>query len=250
MKKLLVGAWVILLGFAANAQKEFEGKIVYEVKMEMPFLEQLMMTVMDTLPQAEKDAKLAEFRYSMDSLMKGTQEYYYKNGAYKSVLRFENVGMEVVQYFDAKKRLMYEYTPKENKATYFSVTEAEEGVADKAKVLPGNDRTILGVNCKAVEMKGKGYSYKAWYSPGKCPINPAQFKDHLYQGFNVYAAFAKAQPLRYSIESGLLNMHGTAIEVKEMTLSEDEFKVPSCKKTKTKPTNPYLEFAGMLGGDK
>ncbi|MCW5909029.1 MAG: hypothetical protein KIS94_14280 [Chitinophagales bacterium] len=250
MKKRVVVFIGLLLSLTLHAQKEFEGKIVYDVKMEMPFLEQMMLMFMDTLTQAEKEKALADFRHTMDSMLVIKQEYFYKNGSYKSLMKFPVLGVEVLQYFDKKKGLLYNYDPVKEEATYFSVKQKEEGCPEKYEV-SNKKATILGKSCTSLLATDAGYTTTTWYNSATGVINPEHFKSHKYQAFDVYTAKAKALPLKYSLETGFVNITATAIEIQSMSLKDEEFAIPKFKElTEVTPGNPLLNLGSQLGGMK
>lgn len=207
MKKVLFILFV-LFSVQASAQY-FEGEIIYQNTFKSKVAEM-------------KDDQLA-------AMMGSRQEYFIRDGAYKSVMN----GMYLQWQL---------YVPADNKL-YNKLANSEtlmwnDGGASVDSILDSkltkNATEILGYTCDELILICKSGIQKYYFSP-LLALDPSKFSKHKFGNWDVYTQKTKSIPLKMIIDSPQFTIESMATEVKPMKLDEKEFRLPENAKTEKSP---------------
>ncbi len=189
----------LLISVSVYAQT-FEGKISYQNKYTSRMKD----------PNSEQLA----------ALMGTTQEYYIKDGNYKTVTNGTLAQWQL-------------YNNKENKLFYKMSNSADiiwsDGSVNEDTVIKieknKNAEIILGYSCDELILYTKGGAQKYYYN-AKLSINPALFANHKYGNWYAYVKSAKAIPLKIVITNSQFTLENVATEIKKMKLEDNLFRLP------------------------
>lgn len=209
MKKLALLFFVTLYSFTSFAQN-FEGKIVYKNSYQ---------------------SKISGLSDQMLSTMMGTtQEYFIKEGSYKSL---SNGAMMAWQL----------YLPKDNKI-YTKMNEPEmliwdDGAENLDVILDSKINkavvVILGYTCDELILTCKSGIQKYYFST-QIPANKDFFKSHAYGNWYAFVSASGSLPLKTIIENSQFTIESEATEVLALKLDNKEFALPAGSKAEK---NPY-----------
>jgi hypothetical protein len=207
MKKTLFTLSFILLAFGLFAQS-FEGKVIYHnsYKSKSPNL---------------TDAQLT-------SMLGDTQNWYIKNGAYKSDINGSYIQSQI--YLNAENKL-YSKISSSEALLLIDAALGEDEIND-IQVNKGIV-DILGYKCDELIWTTKAGVQKYYFS-SKLPIDSQYFKNHKFANWYQYLEKAHAVPLKMSVQTPDLSIESIATEVTAMKLDDAMFKLPA----NTKPINP------------
>ena len=208
MKKIIVSLILAVSVFTASAQF-FEGRIVY------------MNSYKSNLPNVPD----SQFR----SIMGSTQEYFIKNGNYKSVM---NGSLVQWQLYNSKENKLY--TKMANSATILwndggvntdeiLKTEVNRGVTE-----------ILGLLCDELIMTCKS-GRQVYYFSSKLKVNTELFMQHKFGNWYAYLLKTNALPLKSVTINPQFILESVAIEVQPMQLQDAFFDMPVNSKTVKSP---------------
>jgi hypothetical protein len=197
MKKLFF--LVIILRSLVAAAQPFEGEIIYKISVKTKF-------------PAVSDEQWTK--------MIGTkQEYYTKQGKYKSVT---NGTLMEWQLYSNKDNKIYA------KGTS-SIVVWNDGSVNNDKVIKAeirkNAAVILGYSCDELTLTCKSGVQKYYFS-SKLPVEVKLYENHKFSNWYEYLKNAGALPLKTIIETDQLVMETVATEVKPMKLDDKIFALP------------------------
>lgn len=187
----------------------FEGKIVYKntYKSKMPNVSDEQFTTM----------------------MGSTQEYYIKNGDYKSVANGSFFQWQL-------------YVNKENKL-YSKMSNSEtllwnDGSTNSDQILKvevnKNITEILGYKCDEVVLTCKSGTQK-YYFNSKLSVDTKLFANHKFGNWYDFLSKSNSLPLKSIVDNGQFTLESLAIEVREIKLDKTFFDLPANSKTMKSP---------------
>jgi hypothetical protein len=207
MKKisLLLLLCANLLGFSQN----FEGKIVYENNYK------------------SKSEKITDQQFN--SMMGTKQEFYIKNGNYKSVVNGTYMLWQLYLNNDNKIYSQMANIP--------SVLWTDAAIANEQIIkseIKKNAAKILNYDCSELTLTCKSGVQKYYFS-SKFPIDAKVFEKHKYGNWYDYLVKANAVPLKSVIETAQFTLTSTATEVTPMKVEDSMFELPANVKTEKSP---------------
>jgi hypothetical protein len=193
----------------ASYGQSFEGKIVYKnaYKSKMP------------------NATDEQFT----SMLGSTQEYFIKNGDYKSVT---NGSFFQWQLYVNKENKLY------NKMANSETLLWNDGGTNPDTVLEAKvNKTvteILGYKCYELILTCRSGVQKIYFN-SKLAVDPKIFESHKFGNWYEYVSRTNALPLKFVIENAQFILESTATEVKPMKLESALFQLPTDAKTMKSP---------------
>ena len=179
--------------------QNFEGEIIYQNNIESRI-------------QGVTDAQLT-------SVVGSRQEYYIKDGHYKSVMNGQSI---IMQLYDWTTNRIYNKMAKSDTLYWFNAaTNTDDIISHEIK---RNAETILGINCDALILKTK-YGATTFYFGDNYKLDTNKFLNHEYGNWAFFVKNAGALPLKMVIESDKFKMISTAIEIKPMKLEGNFFSI-------------------------
>jgi hypothetical protein len=208
MKKISF-PFILLFFVATLIAQNFEGKITYDIQFKS---KNFMIS----------DAKLTE-------MMGNIQEYYFKDGNYKTIL---NGSMMQWQMYISKDLKLY------TKAAGSETIFWNDATENKDEVLSfqynKNAANILGYNCDELILNCKSGVQKYYFSK-EFPLDAALFKKHAFGNWYEYMKHAGAVPLKIEMDTKQFSMVQQATSVKEQKLNARLFELPADAKTAPSP---------------
>jgi len=210
MKKILIITFAILLSNLAVFGQSFEGKITYfnTYKSQNP-----------AMPDQE-----------WLSMMGSKQDYYIKDGIYKSISNGMTMQWQIYSNTDNR---LYSKTANSEIAFWNDALNNSDSVLSvklTKKVL-----TVLGYQCDELILKCESGVQK-YYFNSKLKVDVSLFAKHKLGNWSVFLKHSKSLPLKMVIETDFFIMESTATEIKEMKLSDTEFELPKGIKTQKFPS--------------
>jgi hypothetical protein len=198
----------IVLGSTLLAQ-QFEGKIIYDTKYKSKsFL--------------VSDAKL-------NDMMGNLQEYYFKDGNYKSVV---NGSMMEWQMYVQKENKLYTKAGGGNTIYWSDASKNPDEVISFE--INKNVTRILGYKCDELILKCKSGTQKYYFS-SDLKVDEKLFEKHLFGNWSEYIKHSKSLPLKVIVETGQFTLVQLATEVKPQKISSDIFEIPADAKLTKSP---------------
>ena len=193
---------LLLLFFLTSAYGQtFEGEIIYSNHFT---------------------SKIQNFTDEQLGKMIGTkQEYFIKDGNYKSFLNGQSVTM---QLYDYRTNRLYNKTVKTDTLYWFDASINTDGVISFE--IKRNADTILGNQCDAIIMKTQTGTTTIFYTT-QYKVDGKAYVNHNYSNWAFYTLKTGALPLKTIMETSSFKMESVAIEIKPMKLGEDYFKIDS-----------------------
>lgn len=149
------------------------------------------------------------------------QEYFIKEGNYKSIFNDQSVTM---QLYDYKTNRIYNKTPKSDTLYWFEAsTNTDEVLTFEVKK---NAEKILGNQCDAIIMKTKTVTTTIFYS-SLYKIDSTVYKNHHYSNWAFYVEKTQSLPLKTIVETNAFRMESTAVEIKPLELGTEYFNISS-----------------------
>jgi hypothetical protein len=208
MTKLYTFLIVAFFACTATAQT-FEGKIVYK----------------NTYKSKMAGTTDAQFTALMGSI----QEYFIKNGDYKSVMN--GTYMQWQLYRNTENKLY-------NKLATTDTIFWNDGAVNADRLLKTeinkNVTKVLGYACDEIIFTCKSGTYKYYYN-GDIQVDPALFVGHLCGNWHEYLAKTYSLPLKLVVETDQFSMESVATEVKAMDVDPSIFQLPKHANTKKNP---------------
>lgn len=208
MRKILL-IIAATLALTPTFAQSFEGKITYQnsIKSKMP-------TMADE---------------QFNSMMGTKQEYYIKEGNYKSV----NNGtfMQWQLYINKDNKL---YNKMSNTETILWNDASENADSILSSVVNKDALEILGYKCDELILTCKTGTQKYYYN-SKLGVNTKLFINHKYGNWYDYLKRSNALPLKMIIDNQQYTMESVATEIKTVKLDDKEFKLPANAQTEKSP---------------
>jgi hypothetical protein len=199
----------MLLTVFASYGQTFEGKIIYAntYKSKIPNVSDAQFTTM----------------------MGTTQEYYIKNGNYKSLA---NGAIFQSQYYISTENKLY---------TKMSNSEAflwNDGASNPDEVLKSELNKgvieILGYKCDELVLTCKSGIQK-YYFNARFAVDPKLFVNHKFGNWYDFVSKSNALPLKSVIDNAQFSLESTATAINEIKLDNSFFALPANAKTMKSP---------------
>lgn len=190
--------------------QSFEGKIVYKniYKSKMPNVTDEQFTAM----------------------MGSTQEYFIKNGDYKSVANGSFFQWQL--YVNKDNKLYSKMAKSETLFWNDGATNPDEVL--KPEINKGVTE-ILGYKCDELILTCKSGTQK-YYFNSKLSVDTKLFVNHKFGNWYDFLSKSNSLPLKSIVDNGQFTLESVATEVKEMKLDKTLFELPADAKTMK---NPY-----------
>ena len=199
MKKSFLSFLLIMIAFFVTGQP-FEGKIIYVIKFK------------------SKTTKMSSEQW--DAMMGTSQEYFIKDGNYKSVT---NGAMFQWQLYNNKENKIYSKLSTEDKVYWVDCGMKDDAII-KSKINKGV-KEILENTCDELILNCKSGVQKYYYSSA-FPADANLFKNHKYGNWYDYLLKAHALPLKSIIETDQFIMESIAIKILPLGLDDNLFQLP------------------------
>ena len=194
---IIFAACLTLVARTAKAQY-FEGEIVYENSFR------------SKLPRLTA-GKLA-------SLIGDRQQYYIKDGHYKSLT---NGGMIEMQLYDNATNRIYNKRPVSDTLYWFDASVNTDTLVSFQ--VRKNAEMILGNLCDELIMRTKT-GITAFYYSSKYRLDGSKYRAHGYNNWAFYTTKCGALPLKIVLENRQFRMESIAREVKSLKMDESFFR--------------------------
>jgi hypothetical protein len=208
MKTILFTLSLTLTCFFATAQF-FEGKVVYHNTFK------------------SKTATLTDDQ--MTSMMGAVQNWYIKDGEYKSETNGTVVQWQL--YVNADNKLYTKMASSETILWNDCVTNDDQVISAE---INKDVATILGYRCNELVLTCKSGIQK-YYFTSKLPVDTKLYANHQYGNWYSYLQKANAVPLKMIVDNAQLTMESVATEVKPLQLDKSMFTLPANVKTMKSP---------------
>lgn len=201
----LIAAFSSLVSFGQH----FEGKIVYKNSY------------------TSKMSGVTDEQFT--STLGSAQEYYIKDGDYKSVV---NGSLLQWQLYVNKDNKLY------NKIANSETLLWNDGATNTDEVLKTEINKavvdVLGYKCDEVILTCKSGTQKYYFSP-KLSVDTKKFEQHKFGNFYDFLSKANAIPLKQIIETEQFILESVATEITPMKLEKASFELPTNAKTMKSP---------------
>jgi hypothetical protein len=177
----------------------FEGKVVYNNRF------------------TSKMKNLTDEQLQM--IVGAQQEYFIKNGNYKSLLNGRAILMQLYSHKDNR---LYNLRANSDTLYWFDASKNTDEVKN-VEIKQGAE-TILGKKCDALIVQTQSGTATYFYAP-EYKIDTKAYVNHKYNNWDLYVAKAGALPLKTVIENGQFKMESTAIEVTPLKLNSAFFEI-------------------------
>lgn len=208
MKKTATFLFASLFATIAFGQG-FEGKIVYKniYKSKIPNVSDEQFTTM----------------------MGSVQEYFIKDGDYKSVA---NGTFFQWQLYLNKDNKLYNKMANSETLSWIDASKNPDEVL-KAEVNKGVAE-VLGYQCDELILTCKSGIQKYYFST-KLSVDVKLFTNHKFGNWYYFLTKSNSLPLKSIVDNGQFTLESTATEVKEMKLDKTFFDLPANAKTMKSP---------------
>ena len=199
---IMKSIFTVILWFTTLSvlSQDFEGKVTYQNKYK------------SKIPQVTTE--------QLTSMLGTSQEYFLKNGNYKSVTNgtFSNWQL----YINKDNKL---YTKLSNKDTvYWQDASVFTDSIINFKINK-NAVKICGYDCDEIIIKCKN-SRQTFYFSSKFKINSDLFKKHKCNMWYDYLKLTNAVPLKIIMDSPQYSIENVAVEIKPLKLKDSDFLLP------------------------
>ena len=208
MTKSITFLFATLFTFASFAQN-FEGKIVYKNSYK------------------SKMSSMTDEQFT--KMMGSTQEYFIKNGDYKSIANGTFFQWQL--YVNTDNKLYSKMANSETLLWNDGATNSDEVL--KAEVNKGVTE-VLGYKCDEVILTCKSGTQKYYFS-SKISVDTKLFTNHKYGNWYDFLSKSNSLPLKSIIDNGQFTLETVALEIKEMKLDKTLFELPANSKTMKSP---------------
>jgi hypothetical protein len=208
MSKTITFLFSILLAVASYGQT-FEGKVVYKnsYKSKMPNITDEQFT----------------------SMMGSTQEYYIKDGDYKSVANGSFFQWQL--YINKDNKLFSKMKNSETLLWNDGGTNPDEVI--KTEINKGVTE-ILGYKCDELILTCKSGIQK-YYFNSNLSVDKKLFSNHKFGNWFDFLSNSNSLPLKLIIDNGQFSLESIATEVAVMKLEKTFFELPANSKTMKSP---------------
>lgn len=205
MRKFIL-LFSLLFCFMYSFCQSFEGEVVYSIKYK------------SKLPGLTDE--------QLTDLAGDRQEYFIKQGKYKSVMNGHIITMQL--YDDVENRI-YNKTPKSDTLYWFSASVNNDTVVKYEMVRA--DTVLLGKKCNILKVyTASGVS--TYYYSSEYAIDSNRFIEHKYGNWGFYVGKTGAISLKMVVDNKQFFMESVAVEIKALALKDSFFEVPSQTPTK------------------
>lgn len=199
MKKLISILFYLFIVNNVSSQN-FEGKIIYENNCK---------------------SKLPNVTDQQFNSMLGTkQEYYIKNGNYKSLTNGTFSQWQL--YINSDNKLYSKFSNSEGVIWNDAMIQEDEILDMK---ITKNVIEILGQKCDELVLICKSGIQKYYYN-SKQSVDAELFKNHKYGNWFDYISKSNSLPLKIIIDNAQFTIESTANEIKQMKLDDNFFELP------------------------
>lgn len=185
--------------FAASCQ-DFEGKIVYKKNFIL---------------------KNKSAVNHLNEAMGIHEEYFIKNGNYKSIIDGKEIQWRL--YIDKDNKIYHKYA--QSTTIFFMDASIKKDEILHTK-LTKNVIEVLGYSCDELILTTKS-GLKKYYFSAKFPVHADAFSRHHFDNYSDYISIAGAIPLKMIIENNQFIEESTAIEILPLLLNDKEFVLPA-----------------------
>lgn len=199
MKRAIILFLLVTLLNSNAFSQYFEGKVVYNNSFESKM-------------KGVTDAQLT-------SLVGSKQEYYIKDGHYKSIMNGQAI---VMQMYDWVSNRIYNKTPNSDTLYWFNASINTDNLISHE--INNNVETILGNTCNVLIIKTKSGTANFYFSE-KYKLDSNKFSKHDYGNWAFFIKKAGALPLKIIVENDSFKMTSTAVEITPTKLKEDFFAI-------------------------
>ena len=201
----LLATFFVATSFGQN----FEGKIVYKnsIKSKLPNVTDQQFT----------------------SMLGSQQDYFIKDGDYKSVTNGSFVQWQL--YINKDNKLYNKMANSETLLWNEGAINTDEVVKSE---LHKDVTEILGYKCDELILTCKSGVQK-YYFNSKLSVDPKQFVNHKFGNWYECISRTKSLPLKATIENAQFILESVAIEVTSMKLEKSLFELPENTKTMKSP---------------
>jgi hypothetical protein len=208
MTKTITFLFATIFAFASFGQT-FEGKIIYKnnYKSKMPNMSDEQFTTM----------------------MGSTQEYFIKNGDYKSVANGSFFQWQL--YVNKDNKLYSKMSNSETLLWNDAATNPDEIL--KAEVNKGATE-ILGYKCDELVLTCKSGIQKYYFNT-KLSVDTKLFTNHKFGNWYDFLSKSNSLPLKSIVDNAQFTLESVATEVEEMKLDKTLFDLPIDSKTMKSP---------------
>jgi hypothetical protein len=189
--------------------QSFEGKIVYHNSYQ------------SKIPGVSDE--------QLTQMMGDTQEYFIKNGDYKSLINGSFLQWQV--YVHADNKLYTKMANSEALLWNDGAVNADEVL--KATINKGVTE-ILGYKCDELVLNCKSGTHK-YYFNSTLAVDTSLFVNHKFANWYEFVSRSKSLPLKMVMESEQFVVESVATDVKEMKLDKAFFQLPANAKTMKNP---------------
>jgi hypothetical protein len=208
MKKIIAVLFVVLMT-ALSFGQNFEGKITYKNKF------------------TSRNPKITDEQWS--SMMGTNQEYFIKDGNYKSL--FDGTFIQWQLYINKENKF---YSKMYNPSVIWWNDAGVNSDSVLKVELNKNVIDVLGYTCDELVLTCRSGIQK-YYFNSKLAIDSKLFINHKYENWFFYLSKANAVPLKYIINTDQFIWESIATEVKPMKLENQLFELPPGTKTDKSP---------------
>ena len=189
--------------------QSFEGKIVYKniYKSKMPNVTDEQFTTM----------------------MGSTQEYFIKNGEYKSIANGSFFQYQI--YVNKDNKLYSKMANSETLLWNDGATNPDEVL--KAEINRGVTE-VLGYKCDELVLTCKSGIQKYYFNT-KLSVDTKLFVNHKFGNWYDFLLKSNSLPLKSIVDNGQFTLESVATEIKEMKLDKTLFDLPTDAKTMKSP---------------
>jgi hypothetical protein len=156
----------------------------------------------------------------MGKIMGTTQNYFIKDGNYKSFVDGTSI---IMQQFDSKTNRLYNKTNNSDTLFWFDASINTDEVINFEIIK--NKEKILGFDCDALVLHTKSGTTTFYYS-SKYMVATKYYTNHNYGNWNYFINKSQSLPLKIVVENKQLVMESVAMEIKSMDLGDMYFNIP------------------------
>lgn len=200
---------ILTVTFTTSFAQDFEGKIVYK------------NTYTSKIPNIPDQ--------QFTTMMGSTQEYFYKEGNYKSST---NGTFFQWQLYIHKENKLF------NKMANSATILWNDGASSTDEILKvevnKSTRQVLGRTCDELILTCKSGVQK-YYHSADLKVNPALFANHKFGNWNEVMSRTGSLPLRIILETQQFSLECNAVEIQPMKLDSKLFELPAGSKIEKGP---------------
>ena len=216
MKKLFIVVYFAISAISVKAQSAFEGFVNYKIQP------------MNPNSKLYSDSSFyTRIRQAYNGKDYTVQKYYYKQDKYKSELEAKG-GSVIYQVYNSESNKLFNWRNTTSDTAVIINAQTNRDTVIDVKQIPEIEE-VLGVKCRKLVFIYKSSQVTYWYNPDKYKIDYELYKNHNYGNWNTYLKIAGALPLKFEVKAKNFLLVTTAVEIKEIPISDTEFKLPDFK---------------------